>query len=120
MNIDGHVHLVGEGWIKEDFFVNLARIISAGAGKGSGVFPDPVSLLPDIRKALFETSGEKLLKEMDTAGLEHSCIFAVDYGLLTGEPPVSPGRGLLYRRRDRYYHEPVHGAPVAWWGEEGK
>ena len=89
MNTDAHVHLVGEGWIEERFFFNLARLISADAGKVTGEFPDPSSLLDTIKDALFETSGEALIREMDAADISRSCLFTVDYGLLTGEPAVS-------------------------------
>ncbi len=88
MNIDAHVHLVGEGWVHDDFFLNIARIVAAGAGKETGEVPDPASMLDWVKGSLFDTTGEKLVAEMDAAGVDRSCIFAVDYGLHTGEPGV--------------------------------
>lgn len=88
MIIDAHVHLVGDGWVHESFLVNMARIAAAGAGKVSGAFPEATILYPVLRERVFDTSGEKLLAEMDQAGVSRACIFPVDYGLLTGEPGV--------------------------------
>jgi uncharacterized protein len=88
LNIDAHVHLVGDGWIHEDFLLNMARVAAAGAGKASGEPPDAAMLVEVIRGGLMDTSGEKLVAEMDSAGVDRSCVFAVDYGLLTGEPGV--------------------------------
>src|SRR5450756_1107128 len=39
--------------------------------------------------ALADTTGEKLVANMDAAGVDKSCIFALDFGLATGDPPVS-------------------------------
>ena len=89
MNIDAHVHLVGKGWLHEDFFVNLIRTFTASNRDENGDYPDPALVVDGVKDALFDTSGEKLLKEMDGAGVDRSCIFALDYGLLTGDPGVS-------------------------------
>ncbi len=89
MIIDAHVHLVGEGWIHDDFFSNLSRLVAASIGKQSGEAPDPAVLTTGIKELLFDTTGDKLVRQMDEAGVDQSCIFPVDYGLLTGEPGVS-------------------------------
>lgn len=89
MNIDAHVHLVGEGWIDDQFFLNMARIVAAGAGKITGEVPDAAALLAGVKDSLMDPSGEKLVAEMDAAGVDRSCVFVVDYALLTGEPGVS-------------------------------
>ncbi|MCW3489718.1 amidohydrolase family protein [Dethiobacter alkaliphilus] len=89
MNYDAHVHLVGEGWVHENFFLGVARVYAAAMGKSSGELPDPNLLLAGIKGSLFDTSGDKLVKDMDEAGIDRSNIFTIDYGLLTGEPDVS-------------------------------
>ena len=66
MNIDAHVHLVGDGWIHEDFLLNMARVAAAGAGKASGEPPDAAMLVEVIRGGLMDTTGEKLVAEMDS------------------------------------------------------
>ncbi len=89
MNIDAHVHLVGEGWVHESFLLNMARVAAAGMGKATGEPPDAAVLFEAIKGGLMDTTGEKLVSEMDQAGVDRSCIFPVDYGLLTGEPGVA-------------------------------
>lgn len=89
MIIDAHAHLVGKGWIEPKFFLNLARLIATDYGKQSGVYVQPESLIEEIEKALFDISGDRLIKEMDRAEIGKTCVFPVDYGLLTGEPEVA-------------------------------
>ena len=88
MVIDSHVHLVDRGWIHEDFFVGMARIVTAAIGKQTGERPDPQPIMDKLVPALADPTGEKLVASMDAAGVDRSCIFAVDYALLTGEPGV--------------------------------
>lgn len=89
MIIDAHVHLVGKDWVHESFLMNMARIAAAGAGKFTGEPPDAAMLYEAIKEGLLDPSGEKLVAEMDAAGVDRACIFPVDYGLLTGEPGVA-------------------------------
>ncbi len=88
MIIDGHVHLVGEGWVHDDFMKNLARLVATGLEKDTEEYPDPLNLVDGIKDALFDTTGEKLVREMDASGIDQACVFVVDYGLWTGEPAV--------------------------------
>ncbi|MBS4023954.1 MAG: amidohydrolase [Dethiobacter sp.] len=88
MNIDSHVHLVDEGWIHDSFLFGIARVAATGAGKVSGEPADPLALLAPMKTRLFDSTGNKLIATMDAAGVDRSCIFALDYGLATGEPGV--------------------------------
>lgn len=89
MIIDSHVHLVGEDWIDRSFFIGMARVAVAPMGKATGEYPDPSALVDNLMPMLTDTTGEKTVANMDAAGVDKACIFAVDYGLLAGEPPVS-------------------------------
>ncbi len=40
MIIDGHVHLVGEGWHDRSFFLGQARMVTAMMGKATGEIAD--------------------------------------------------------------------------------
>jgi predicted TIM-barrel fold metal-dependent hydrolase len=89
MIIDGHVHLFNEGWIHEDMSVGTARVFAASIGKATGEYPDAVEMARNTGSLLWDATGEKLIGDMDAAGVDKSCFFAVDYGLATGEPEVS-------------------------------
>ena len=89
MIIDSHVHLLGEGWNHKSFFMGGMRVVGALLGKTTGQYLDPELMGDDLLRAAFDTTGEKLIAAMGWAGVDKSCIFAVDYGLATGEPEVS-------------------------------
>jgi predicted TIM-barrel fold metal-dependent hydrolase len=89
MIIDSHVHLVGEGWVKRNFLMGMAREATAMMGKATGEYPDAEALVDNLMPVLADTTGEKLISNMDAAGVDISCIFSTDFGLATGEPEVS-------------------------------
>jgi hypothetical protein len=89
MIIDSHVHLVGDGWAMRSFFVGMAREATAMMGKATGEYPDAEALIDNLMPVLADTTGEKLVANMDAAGVDKSCIFSTDFGLATGEPEVS-------------------------------
>ena len=59
----------------EDFHERRGPIKGLGKPFDMGEYCDP--------------SGERLIREMDAAGIDHSVVFPLDVGLLLGEPPVS-------------------------------
>ncbi len=89
MIIDSHVHLVAEGWIDRSFFIGMARVATAPMGKLTGEYPDAAALIDGLMPVISDTTGEKTVANMDEAGVDKACIFAVDYGLCAGEPQVS-------------------------------
>jgi predicted TIM-barrel fold metal-dependent hydrolase len=89
MIIDSHVHLVAEDWIDRSYHLGVARVTAAYKGKLSGEYPDPEVLANRLMPKITDTTGEKTVSDMDEAGVDMSCIFSVDFGLLAGEPPVS-------------------------------
>jgi predicted TIM-barrel fold metal-dependent hydrolase len=88
MKIDSHFHLVDRGWVHDDFFIGMARVVLAGATKLTGDRADPVPVVENLLPVLADTTGEKLVANMDATGVDMTCVFALDYGLLTGEPGV--------------------------------
>ncbi len=88
MIIDSHFHLLGEGWVHRDFLVGAARTALAPAARLTGEMPDAAPMVDALLPALSDTDGEKRVGTMDSAGVDRSVIFAVDYGLATGEPGV--------------------------------
>jgi predicted TIM-barrel fold metal-dependent hydrolase len=89
MIIDSHVHLVAEGWAKRSVFVGMARMAVAPMGKATGEYPDPEELIDNLLPVLSDSTGEKLVAAMDGAGVDMSCIFAMDYGFALGDTEVS-------------------------------
>ena len=89
MIIDSHVHLVGDGWVHEDFFLGMGRMACAMAGKAGGDAPDARSLVDNLKPALLDPTGDRTVAAMDAAGVDTSCIFTVDYELATGFPGVT-------------------------------
>jgi predicted TIM-barrel fold metal-dependent hydrolase len=87
--IDSHFHLVDKGWVHDDFFIGMAKIVVAGATKATGEQgPDPAEIVKNLMPVLADTTGEKVVAKMDAAGVDKSCIFCVDYAAITGEPGV--------------------------------
>lgn len=91
MIIDNHVHLVTEGWLHRDFFIGMARMAGAIAARETGEFPDPGVMVDNLLPAISDTTGEKLVAAMDEAGVDISCVFAIDMELATGPPGVAIG-----------------------------
>lgn len=88
MIIDSHFHLVAEGWIHRDFMVGMGRMATAFAGRATGERVDAGQLVDNLLPFLTDTTGEKLVSNMDAAGIDRTCIFAVDYEYMTGFPGV--------------------------------
>jgi len=88
MIIDNHVHLVDAGWHQRSVFVGMAKQVTAMAGKDTGEYPDASALVDNLIPLLTDSNGEKTVAGMDSSGVDMSCIFAHDTGLLAGEPDV--------------------------------
>lgn len=86
--VDSHVHLVDNGWVSDEMLLGMARVASASMAKTTGQPLDAAVLLSGLKSGLVDPTGEKLVAAMDVAGVDVSCVFPVDYGLLTGEPGV--------------------------------
>lgn len=88
MIIDGHCHLVDEGWHDMSFFIGMARVATAPMGKLTGVYPDPAELIKNLMPLLADPTGEKLVGNMDAAGVDRTCVFTHDTGRQAGKPAV--------------------------------
>lgn len=86
MLIDAHVHLNDDDWRPSAFKRGLGRIIGATLGKSTGEFGDPDELIQGVDRELTDPTGEKLLADMDEAGVDTSVICTVDYGFGGDEP----------------------------------
>lgn len=89
MIIDSHVHLVGNGWMHRRPLIGMMKVATASMGKTTGVYPDAEKLLDNLLPVMEDATGEKTVSNMDAAGVDKSCVFSVDTGLLAGEPSVS-------------------------------
>jgi predicted TIM-barrel fold metal-dependent hydrolase len=89
MIIDSHVHLIGEGWGHPSLALGTARITAAALCRKTGDCLDAHELAKRSIPLIADPTAEKLVAAMDQAGVDQSCIFSVDFGLLTGEPQVS-------------------------------
>ncbi|MDD1750431.1 MAG: amidohydrolase family protein, partial [Methanothrix sp.] len=84
MIIDSHVHWVVQEWIGQRFWEAWVWLSSRLAGKDEDRIR---KRLPD----LWDPGGDKLISDMDEAGIDKSVIFPMDFGLAAnvGEAPVS-------------------------------
>ncbi len=86
MIVDAHVHLNDDRWRPKAFKRGLGRIISASLAKYTGEFADPDELVKGADKQYSDPNGEKLLADMDEAGVDVSVICTVDYAMGDDEP----------------------------------
>jgi predicted TIM-barrel fold metal-dependent hydrolase len=89
MVIDTHVHLVMPGFVKGKFALGNARMASNIYNRihGSSI---TVSQYIDMLKDRVDPDCSKLIETMDSAGIDKSVIFGVDWAYaVTGEPRVS-------------------------------
>jgi predicted TIM-barrel fold metal-dependent hydrolase len=86
MIIDAHVHLNDDRWSPSAFRRGLGQIMAAMLGKNTGEFPDPDELVAALGPSLDDPTGERLLADMEEAGVDASVIFTVDYALGADEP----------------------------------
>ena len=89
MIIDAHVHLTRPGYVRKKFLCGNSRMASSLYNRvhGTNITPDDYI---EMVKERVDPSGEKLIAEMDDAGIDQSVIFGVDWAYgVTGEPKVS-------------------------------
>lgn len=89
MIIDAHVHLTRPGYVKKKFLCGNSRMASSLYNRvhKTSITPDDYI---EMVKHRIDPTGEKLIAEMDDAGVDQSVIFGVDWAYgVTGEPKVS-------------------------------
>ncbi|MHA1594275.1 MAG: amidohydrolase family protein [Candidatus Baldrarchaeia archaeon] len=88
MIVDAHTHILDKDWLPDLWWDALAEIYVHELQRlGTKVTKDDVKRM--IFPQFYDPNGDKLLKEMDRAGIDVSIVFAVDFGLALGEPRVS-------------------------------
>lgn len=89
MIIDAHVHLTRPGYVRKKFLCGNSRMASSLYNRvhKTNITPDDYV---EMVKERVDPTGEKLIAEMDDAGVDKSVIFGVDWAYgVTGEPKVS-------------------------------
>ncbi|GAB4330595.1 MAG: hypothetical protein Kow0099_01310 [Candidatus Abyssubacteria bacterium] len=115
MLVDAHVHVYDDGWIPKAFLRGLAQVVAANLARPSGEFPDVDGLLERATEQLRDPTGEALIADMDSAGIDVSVIFPVDYGLGAGEPCSGVPECVPIAEQNRIFGELVrrHGKRLA-------
>ena len=89
MIIDAHVHLTRPGYVRKKFLCGNSRMASSLYNRvhKTSITPDDYI---EMVKDRIDPTGEKLIAEMDQAGVDQSVIFGVDWAYgVTGEPKVN-------------------------------
>ena len=87
MVIDSHVHLIGGDWVSPGFSDGFLQLVTLAFGRTrEGTHPEGSS---GGLQLSCDTTGEKLVADMDAASVDKSCIFTLDFGLATGDAEVS-------------------------------
>ena len=90
MIIDGHCHLVADGWYPDSVVLGICAVMKDVVARSTGVSLEAADLAASFMPVLVDPTGEKLLAAMDAAGVGRACVFAVDYGLAIGGEPRVP------------------------------
>lgn len=89
MIIDAHVHLARPGYVKQRFLRGNSRMAASLYNRVHKTSITPQQYIEMVR-ARVDPTGEKLIAEMDEAGIDTSVIFGVDWAYaVTGEPRVT-------------------------------
>lgn len=115
MIVDVHVHLYDDGWIPKSFMRGLGQVVSANIARPTGEFPDPDEIITAAVEQLKDPTGDLLLADMDSAGVDVSLIFPVDYSLATDEPCSGTPACVTIAEQNRLFAEVVkkHGKRLA-------
>ena len=76
-------------WYPEKYWTELAKVFVAPAKQLLGIDITPQQIIDQIFPTFFDPTGEKLIAEMDNAGIDITVICAQDFGLALGDPKVS-------------------------------
>ncbi|MCX5884975.1 MAG: amidohydrolase family protein [Proteobacteria bacterium] len=88
MIIDIHTHIFGRGWIPEDFFAGVSRLVASVMEK-DGIEISLQELKETMIEVTVDPTGELLLAEMEDSGIDKSVMLTCDFALALGEPEVS-------------------------------
>ncbi len=88
MIIDSHRHLVGSGWTRGGYVVALAKMFGNLWNRVHRENKTTGEFIRDVMQAFLDPEGDRIVEEMNRSGVDKTVIFAVDWGLATGEPVV--------------------------------
>lgn len=88
MLIDIHTHLFDRGWIPEDFFNGVTRLVASVMEK-DGIEISLNELKETMIAGTTDPTGELLLAEMEEAGIDKSILLTCDFALALGEAEIS-------------------------------
>lgn len=88
MIIDVHRHMVAVGTVQGDYIRGASKSFSMMYRKAHNVDISDREFVDTVVRPLIDPEGDKMIEEMDEAGVDKTVIFGVDYGLLFGEAPI--------------------------------
>jgi predicted TIM-barrel fold metal-dependent hydrolase len=89
MIIDAHCHIFNIDWYPDAWWIGLAKSIAPVVKKEIGLELTPQQIVEKIFSTVMDPTGEKLINEMNRAGIDISVICPQDFGLALGESKVS-------------------------------
>ena len=104
MIIDSHRHLVGSGWTRGGYVLSLAKMFGNLWNRVHRANKTTDEFIQDVMQTFVDPEGDRIVEEMDRAGVDKTVIFAVDWGLATGEPSV----GIREQNRAHAYAAMKH------------
>ena len=88
MIVDVHYHLVVEDWLPDIWWNEISKVY-ARVLKAMGMEMTVSDIKKNILGTFWDPDGEKLIAEMDEAGIDKTVILPLDYGFAMGEPKTS-------------------------------
>ena len=89
MIIDAHCHIVDKDWYPDKWWNDLAKIYIYPLKRLTGMDMTTHQIVEQIMPDFYDPTGEKLIAEMDKAGIDMTVICPLDVGLALGDPKVS-------------------------------
>ncbi|MCF8033498.1 MAG: amidohydrolase family protein [Desulfarculaceae bacterium] len=88
MVIDFHHHLFNREWLPEQFWNGLVER-AANLRRQAGQEADPKAIAAKMFEVMADPQGDRLVEQMDRAGIAYTMLMPLDLGLELGECPVS-------------------------------
>ncbi|TFG07457.1 MAG: amidohydrolase [Promethearchaeota archaeon] len=87
--IDAHAHIVDKDWYPDKWWTGLATSIVSEVKNIFNMELTPQQIIDKLLFNVFDPTGEKLIGEMDRAGIDMTVICVQDYGIGLSEPKIS-------------------------------
>ncbi|MBI5252439.1 MAG: amidohydrolase family protein [Desulfomonile tiedjei] len=88
MIIDVHRHLVAKDTVQGAYIKGASLSFSMMYRKAHNLDISPRDFVEKVVRPLLDPQADKVIEEMDAAGVDMTAIFPVDYGLIFGEAPM--------------------------------